>query len=50
MPRGAGKEKRRATEVTRRPGDLLMLHVMVAAFEGRETTTTATSAVMAGAR
>ena len=49
MP-GAGEEKRRATEVTRRPGDLLMLHVVVAAFEGRETTTTATPRLMAGAR
>jgi hypothetical protein len=32
--------------VTRRPGDLLTLQVVVAAFEGRETTTTATTALM----
>jgi hypothetical protein len=36
--------------MTRRPGDLLFLHVPVAAFEGRETTTTATGVLMAGAR
>lgn len=46
----AVQEKRRATEVTRRPGDLIILHVVVAAFEGRETTATATSEVMAGGR
>jgi len=44
------REKRRVTGVTRRPGDLLTLPVRVAAFEGRETTTTATSEVMREAR